>query len=143
MNKKALNSNKLNITICVPLKNPWIVLVLVFLGAHESDMLQQSQARKAAPSQGLIIYHSYNPSGTCSMAQKDYELIDKQMALWEEASAAFRQYEEAKGNVSPEQLELLRQKAEWLAAAASSYQLETMTSRKAPQHCPERLRITG
>ncbi|RON02126.1 hypothetical protein [Pseudomonas brassicacearum] len=124
MNKKALNSNKLNITIRVPLKNPWVILVLVILGSHESDMLPQNQARKTAPSHGVVVYHSYNPSGAYDKAQKDYELIDKQIALWEEALAAFRQYEEAKGNVPPDLLELLHRKAKWLAATASSYQQE-------------------
>lgn len=33
-----------------------------------------------------------------------------------------------------QETELLRLKAEWLAKAASSYQLETMTGRKAPRH---------
>lgn len=96
MNKKALNSNKLNITISVPLKKPWVILVVLILGSHESDMLQQKQARKTAPNHGVLIYHLYNPSGAYDKAQKDYELIDKQLALWEEALTAFRQYEEAK-----------------------------------------------
>lgn len=68
------------------------------------------------------------------MMQNDHELIDKQMALWEVASVALREYEESKGHASPEETELLRLKAEWLAKAASSYQLETMTGRKAPRH---------
>lgn len=34
----------------------------------------------------------------------------------------------------PEQLELLRQKAEWLVKAASNYHLGTMTGRKATRH---------
>lgn len=124
MNKKALNSNKLNITICVPLKNPWVILVLVILGSHESDVLQQEQARKTAPNHGVVIYRSYNPSGAYDKAQKDYELIDKQLALWEEALTAFRQYEGAKGNVPPDLLELLHRKAKWLAATASGFQQE-------------------
>jgi len=68
------------------------------------------------------------------MAKSNHDLIAKQMALWEAASVAMREYEEANGRVSPEQLELLRQKAEWLGEAASSYHLETMTGSKAPRH---------
>lgn len=124
MNKKVLNSNKLNITIRVPLKNSWVILILMILGFHESDMLQKKQIRKTAPRHGVVIYHSYNRSGAYDKAQKDYELIDKQMALCEEALTAFRQHGEAKGNVSPDLLELLHRKAKWLAATAFSSQQE-------------------
>nr|WP_315444912.1 hypothetical protein [uncultured Pseudomonas sp.] len=124
MNKKALNSNKLNITIRVPLKNSWVILILMILGSHEANMLPQKQTRKTAPSHGVVIYHSYNPSGAYEKAQKDYELIDKQMAPWEEALTALRQYGEAKGNVPPDLLELLHRKAKWLAETACSSQQE-------------------
>lgn len=46
------------------------------------------------------------------MAQSNHDLIAKQMILWEAASVAMREHEEAKRHVSSEQLELLHQKAE-------------------------------
>lgn len=132
MKKKALRL-QLNVTIPVSLGNPWTVLIMAIVGAGGSSMLKEHSATNAAPSPIVNVYQ-HNSSGACPMAQSDHELIDKQMALWEAASAAMREYEEAKAHGSPELLELLRQKAEWLAKATSSYHLETMTGKKAPLH---------
>ncbi|MDV9033044.1 hypothetical protein Q7C30_013140 [Pseudomonas sp. RAC1] len=130
--KKEASPLQLNVTIRVSMGNPWIALIMVILGARGSDMLLEHSGTNAAPSPVVNVYQ-HNSSGACPMAQSNHDLIAKQMALWA-ASVAMREYEEAKGHVSPEQLELLRQKAEWLGKAASSYHLETMTGRKAPRH---------
>lgn len=123
--KKKASPLQLNVTLRVSLGNPWIVLIMVILGSSRADIQRQNPATNAASSQVVNIYRPFNSSEGCSLVQKDHELIGKQIALWQEASAAFRQYEEAKRYVSPEQLELLRKKAEYLAGAANSYQLET------------------
>lgn len=131
--KKKASPRQLNVTIRVSLGNPWTLLIMAILGAGGSNMLKEHSATNAAPSPVVNVYQNKS-SGACPMAQRDHELIGKQMALWEAASVAMREYEEAKDHGSPEQLELLRQKAEWLAKAASSYHLETMTGKKAPRH---------
>lgn len=131
--KKKVSPLQLNVIIPVSLGNPWAVLIMAIVGADAASMLKEHSATNATPSPVVNVYQQ-NSSGVCPMAQSDHELIDKQMALWEAASVAMREYEEAKAHGSPELLELLRQKAEWFAKAASSYHLETMTGKKAPRH---------
>ncbi|MBV4538769.1 hypothetical protein [Pseudomonas urmiensis] len=131
--KKKASHPQLNVTIRVPLGSPWIVLVMLILGVRGPKMLQDHPAPNAVASPVINVFQN-NSSGGCPLKQSDHELIDKQMALWEAASVALREYEESKGHASPEKTESLRLKAEWLAKAASSYQLETMTGRKAPRH---------
>lgn len=77
----------------------------------------------------LLYRHQAGPS---MKIQKD--LIEAQLLLWDQAMAASRAYEEAKGHASEMQLEKLRQTAEFLRSAASTFQLETMTGSKAPRH---------
>nr|WP_314492521.1 hypothetical protein [uncultured Pseudomonas sp.] len=60
-------------------------------------------------------------------------VIEAPLLLWDQAMAAARAYEEAKGHVPESQLEKLRQTAEFLISAASTFQLETMTGSKAPR----------
>lgn len=61
------------------------------------------------------------------------DIIEAQLLLWDQAMAASRAYEEAKGHAPEWQLQKLREKAEFLTSAASTFQLETMTGSKAPR----------
>ncbi|CRN06145.1 hypothetical protein PYEL_19370 [Pseudomonas sp. URMO17WK12:I11] len=61
-------------------------------------------------------------------------IIQKQLELWEAATAAQRRYAEAQGNVSVERLEALRQEAEFLTSAASAYHLDCMAAEKLVRH---------
>ena len=70
-------------------------------------------------------------AGPSMKIQKD--IIEAQLLLWDQAMAAWRAYEEAKGHAPKAQLEKLRQAAEFLTSAASTFQLETMTGSKAPR----------
>lgn len=119
--KKKASHPQLNVTIRISLGNPWMVLFMVILGVRGPNMLmlQEHPAAIAAPSP-VINVHQHNSSGGCPTVQNGHESIGKQMALWETASEAWREYEEAKGKKSPEDVESLRLKAEWLAKAASS-----------------------
>lgn len=64
----------------------------------------------------------------------DAETIKKQLEMWEAATEAQRRYMEAQGKTSAARLEELRQVAEFLTAAASSYHLDSMSSTKQPRH---------
>ena len=60
--------------------------------------------------------------------------IQQQLQLWEAASAAQRKYTEALGTASAKHLTELLKAAEFLTAAASSFHLESMTSKKSRRH---------
>ncbi|WP_410480279.1 hypothetical protein [Pseudomonas sp. DCA-1] len=68
------------------------------------------------------------------MNKLDPETIQEQLELWEAATSAQRRYAEAQGTASAERLEELRQQAEFLTSAASSYHLDSMSSDKKIRH---------
>jgi len=68
------------------------------------------------------------------MSEIDSVKIQQQFQLWETAIAAQRRYAEAQGCAPAKDLEKLRQEAEFLTAAASSFHLESMTSKKTSRH---------
>ncbi|MBC3467254.1 hypothetical protein [Pseudomonas sp. RW10S2] len=68
------------------------------------------------------------------MNKMDPATIQKQLELWEAATAAQRRYAEAQGKVSAERLGALRREAEFLTSAASGYHLESMMGNKQPRH---------
>lgn len=87
----------------------------------------------------VILQTSYNvqsklDTAATKMIKTDPAAIKQQLELWEQAAAAQRRYAKAKNVASAEQLEKLRQEAELLTAAASSYHFESMTGSKAPRH---------
>lgn len=106
--KKKASHPQLTVTIRVPLGSPWILLIMLILGVRGPSMLQDHPASNAVASP-VINVSQHNSSGGCPMMQNDHELIDKQMALWEVASVALREYEESKGHASPEETVSVRQ----------------------------------
>lgn len=68
------------------------------------------------------------------MSKTNPATIQRQLELWEAATAAQRRYAEAQGSASAERLEELRQQVEFLTSTASTYHLDSMSSDKQIRH---------
>ena len=84
--------------------------------------------------QSFYYLQSKHDAENTKMHTIDAETIRKQLEMWEAATEAQRRYVEAQGRTSAARLEELRQEAEFLTAAASSYHLDSMSSTKQPRH---------
>ncbi|WP_432777734.1 hypothetical protein O4O02_29900 [Pseudomonas fortuita] len=84
--------------------------------------------------QSFYYLQSKHNAENTTMDTIEAETIKKQLEMWEAATEAQRRYVEAQGRTSAARLEELRQVAEFLTAAASSYHLDSMSSTKQPRH---------
>lgn len=71
--------------------------------------------------QSFYYLQSKHDAETETMDKIDAETIQKQLEMWEAATAAQRRYVDAQGKTSAARLEELRKEAEFLTSAANAY----------------------
>lgn len=84
--------------------------------------------------QSFYYFESKHDAENAKMDSTEAEPIQKPLEVLKAAAEAQRRYVEALDKTSQARLEALRQKAELLESAASTYHLDSISSTKQPRH---------